>query len=54
MLIITLMFYLIDVKSYGIDFVNANCGLCERIGRWFVMCGWLEVLLISCILLHIK
>lgn len=54
MLIITLMFYLIDVKSYGIDFVNANCGLCERIGRWFVMCGWLKLLLIGCILLHIK
>ena len=54
MFIITLIFYLMDVKSYGIDFVNANCSLCERIGRWFVMCGWLEFLLISCILLHIK
>lgn len=54
MLIVTIVFYLMDVKSYGIDFINANCSLCERLGRWFVVCGWLELLLISCILLHIK
>lgn len=54
MLIVTIVFYLMDVKSYGANFVNANCSLFERLGRWFVMCGWLEVLLISCILLHIK
>ena len=54
MLIITLIFYLMDVKSYGIDFVNANCSLRERLGRWFIVCGWLELLPISCILLSIK
>jgi hypothetical protein len=53
MLIITIMFYLLDVKEYGIDFVRENCNLYERVGRWFIICGWLEILLIDYVLLHI-
>lgn len=53
MLIITIVFYLLDVKEYGIDFVRNNCSLYERVGRWFIICGWLEILLIDYILLHI-
>lgn len=53
MLIITIMFYLLDVKECGIDFVRKNCNLYERVGRWFIICGWLEILLIGYMLLHI-
>ena len=54
MLIVTIVFYLMDIKSYGIELVKESCNLYERVGRWFVLCGWLELLLISCILLQIK
>jgi hypothetical protein len=53
MLILTIIFYLLDIKEYGIDFVNKNCNFYERVGRWFIMCGWLEVLVMDYILLHI-
>lgn len=53
MLIITIIFYLLDIKEYGINFVNENCNLYERIGKWFIMYGWLELLIIGYILLHL-
>ena len=46
MLILTIIFYLLDIKHYGRDFVQNNCCFAERIGRWFLMYGWIEVVLL--------
>jgi hypothetical protein len=46
MLILTIVFYLIDIRDCGKDFVEKNCCLAERVGRWFLMYGWIEVILL--------
>lgn len=46
MLILTIIFYLLDVHHYGIDFVKENSCFAERIGIWFLMFGWIEVILL--------
>ena len=52
MLIITLIAYLLDIKHYGKDFVNKNCNLFERIGKWFVIIGWVEIVLLLYAIAH--
>lgn len=46
MLILTIVFYLIDIRDCGKEFVEKNCCLAERVGRWFLMYGWIEVILL--------
>lgn len=53
MLILVIIFYFMDVRRCGKDFVTQNCNLFERIGRWFVIFGWLEMILISYLLFTI-
>lgn len=52
MLIITLIAYLLDIKHYGKDFVDENCNLFERIGKWFVIIGWVEIALLFYAVIH--
>ena len=47
MLLWVIILYFMDIHHYGKDFVVQNCNLFERIGRWFVTFGWLEMIVIS-------
>lgn len=51
MLIITFIAYFLDIKHYGKDFVEENCNLFERVGRWFLTFGWIEIILLYYVLL---
>jgi hypothetical protein len=46
MLIITFIAYFLDIKHYGKDFVEENCNLFERVGKWFLTFGWIEIILL--------
>ncbi len=53
MFLLTIILYFMDIHNYGKEYVYQNCNFFERIGRWFILCGWFEILVMYYILTKI-